>query len=80
MSDQQDNLKPSRKQEMGRVGVGIALGAGLGVVFGLLLFDNLALGIGLGAALGLLVSSGIDAWPRRSAPADHDGDTAQSPG
>ena len=77
MSDRQDNVKPSRKQDGGRIGVGIALGASLGVVFGLLVFDNLALGLGLGAALGLLVSSGIDAWPRRSAPADHDGNTAQ---
>lgn len=36
------------------VGIGLALGAGLGVVVGLLL-DNLALGMAIGASAGLMV-------------------------
>jgi hypothetical protein len=34
-------------------GIGIAIGAGLGLIFGLLT-DNVGLGVGIGAALGLV--------------------------
>ncbi|PWU69080.1 glycine zipper family protein [Gracilibacillus dipsosauri] len=36
------------------------LGTSLGVVFGLLLFDNLALGIPIGVGLGLAIGSLLD--------------------
>ena len=43
-------------------GSGLAIGAGIGMIFGLLLFENLAQGsaIAVGAALGLVVGAEID--------------------
>lgn len=39
--------------------MGVAIGAGLGVAFGVLL-DNLALGIGVGTALGVTIGAILD--------------------
>ena len=46
-----------------RVGLGVAIGAGLGMVFGLLWRggDGLAIGIGLGAGLGVVAGA---VWDR----------------
>jgi len=38
------------------MGLAIALGAGLGVIFGKFVFDNLGVGIAVGAALGIALS------------------------
>ena len=38
------------------MGLSIALGAGLGVVFGEFVFDNVGVGIAIGAALGIALS------------------------
>jgi uncharacterized membrane protein len=48
-------------------GVGLVIGASIGMIFGLLLFDNLALGsvIAMGAALGLVLGAVVDAQKRR---------------
>lgn len=46
-------------------GTGLAIGAAIGMIFGLMLFENLALGCATGAALGLIVGAAIDAHNRR---------------
>jgi uncharacterized membrane protein len=46
-------------------GSGLAVGAAIGMIFGLMLFENLALGCAIGAALGLIVGAAIDAYNRR---------------
>jgi uncharacterized membrane protein len=46
-------------------GSGLAIGAAIGMIFGLMLFENLALGCAIGAALGLIVGAAIDAYNRR---------------
>ncbi|MFC1235030.1 hypothetical protein [Vibrio sp. F74] len=40
-----------------RMGLGIALGAGLGVTFGEFLFDNHGMGIAIGAFIGILLAA-----------------------
>ena len=42
-------------------GSGLAIGAAIGMVFGLMLFENLAWGCVIGAAVGLVVGAAIDA-------------------
>ena len=42
-------------------GAGLATGAAIGMIFGLLLFENLAWGCVIGAAVGLVVGAAIDA-------------------
>jgi hypothetical protein len=43
----------TKKVEANGAGLGIAIGAGLGLIFGLLT-DNIGLCVGIGAALGLV--------------------------
>ena len=45
-------------------GSGLAIGAAIGMIFGLLLFENLALGCAIGAALSLVMGAAIDAQRR----------------
>ena len=45
-------------------GAELAIGAAIGTIFGLMLFENLALGSAIGAALGLVMSAAIDAQRR----------------
>lgn len=40
-----------------RMGLGIAFGAGLGVIFGEFLFDNDGIGISIGAFIGILLAA-----------------------
>ncbi|UGA55753.1 hypothetical protein [Vibrio sp. VB16] len=40
-----------------KMGLGIALGAGLGVIFGEFLFDNDGMGISIGAFIGILLAA-----------------------
>ena len=42
-------------------GAGLAIGAAIGMVFGLMLFENQALGCAFGAALGLVMGAAPDA-------------------
>ena len=53
-------------------GSGLAIGAGVGMTLGPLLFENLAQGsaIGIGAALGLLIGAAIDAQRRHETDSD----------
>lgn len=48
-------------------GVGIVIGAALGMIFGLILFEELALGSAIGAAIGLVFGAGIGAHNKRKA-------------
>jgi hypothetical protein len=41
----------SKKNNMG---LGIAFGAGLGIIFGEIIFNNIGVGIGVGVALGIV--------------------------
>ena len=43
------------------VGSGLAIGAAIGMIFGLMLFENLAWGCVIGAAVGLVIGAAIDA-------------------
>lgn len=54
----------SRKTEH-CAGSGLAIGAGIGMIFSLLLFENIAWGCVIGAAAGLLVGAVIDALRHR---------------
>ena len=56
--------KNSRKTVY-HAGAGLAIGAAIGMIFGLLLFENLALGCVIGAAVGLVMGAAIDAHERR---------------
>jgi len=46
-------------------GAGLAIGAGVGMVLGPLLVENLAWGCVIGSALGLLIGAAIDALGSR---------------
>jgi len=46
-------------------GAGLAIGAGVGMIFGLMLFESLSWGCVIGAAVGLVVGAAIDAYERR---------------
>ena len=46
-------------------GSGLAIGAAIGMIFGLLLFEDLAWGCVIGAAAGLLIGAVIDAYERK---------------
>jgi uncharacterized membrane protein len=41
-------------------GAGVAIGAVVGMMFGLLLFENLAMGSAIGAGVGLVVGAMVD--------------------
>ncbi len=45
-------------------GAGLAIGAAVGMIFGLILFENLAWGCVIGAAVGLVIGAAIDAQRR----------------
>jgi len=55
-----------KKQTPVYAGGGLAVGAALGTIFGLLLFDEIALGAGIGAAVGLIIGAIIDAQANRN--------------
>lgn len=57
--EQKPNDKQKRADPNYR-GSGMAIGAGLGLIFGMLLFDKIALGLVLGVAIGLGIGSIVD--------------------
>ncbi len=59
--DKSEDKKDGDKRDDSLAGLGISVGAALGLIFGMLLFDNIALGIGLGTALGLFIGGAIKA-------------------
>ena len=64
MEQNSSKERASRKSEY-YAGSGLAVGAAIGMIFGLMLFEELALGGTIGAALGLMVGAAIDAYNRR---------------
>ena len=56
MSNEQKGPQPEKISD--QVGMWLALGAGIGVTFGII-FDNLAIGISIGAALGLVFGAAL---------------------
>ena len=54
-------------------GSGLAIGAALGMIFGLMLFEELAWGCAIGAAAGLVIGAAIDAQGRCETGTDEKG-------
>ena len=46
-------------------GIGLAIGAGLGILIGLIFLDQLVYGLITGAAAGLIIGAVVDATSRR---------------
>jgi uncharacterized membrane protein len=59
----------SKRENWGKTvyytGSGLVIGVAVGMIFGLMLFENLALGSAIGAATGLMMGAAIDAYERR---------------
>ena len=51
-------------------GPGLAIGAVVGMIFGLMLFENLAWGPAIGAAVDLVIGAPIDAQTRHETGSD----------
>ena len=51
-------------------GAGMVIGAAIGMIFGLMLFENLALGSAIGAAVGLVMGAAIDAQRHHETDSD----------
>jgi len=51
-------------------GPGLAIGTAVGMIFGLMLFENLAWGPVIGAAVGLVIGAAIDAQRHHEADSD----------
>jgi hypothetical protein len=59
--EQDSSRGDNSHKSMGYAGSGLAIG----MIFGLMLFENLPLGCAIGAALGLIIGARIDATNRR---------------
>ncbi len=68
------NKGRSSRKTVYYAGSGLAIGAAIGMIFGLMLFENLALGSAIGAAVGLVMGAAIDAQGRRETDSDDRGD------
>lgn len=55
-------------------GSGLVIGTAIGMIFGLMLFEDLAHGSAIGAAVGLVMGAAIDAQGRRETSSDDRGD------
>lgn len=53
--------RPDKKNKTTYVGLGISIGAAIGFIFGIILFDEMIYGAGIGVALGLIAGAAIDA-------------------
>jgi len=60
MDPNSSNGENSRKT-MYYAGAGLAIGASIGMIFGLLLFEDLAWGCVIGCAVGLIMGAATDA-------------------
>ena len=47
----------SKTPKTSNMGLAIAMGAGIGIIFGEFVFDNVGIGIGIGAGIGIAFSS-----------------------
>ena len=62
---QNSTKKENSRKTAYYAGAGLAIGAAIGMIFGLLLFENLAFGCAIGAGVGLVMGAAIDAYERR---------------
>jgi hypothetical protein len=65
VGDPTNDGQPGKPGATVGIGVTIAVGAGLGLIFGLML-DSLALGLAVGAGLGTVVGAILESNRRRS--------------
>jgi len=72
--EQNSNKGDSSHKTFYYAGSGLAIGAAIGMIFGLLLFENLAWGCVIGTAVGLVVGAAIDAQGHRETDSDDRGD------
>jgi len=63
--EQNSSKKVNSRKTTYFAGAGLAIGAAIGMIFGLMLFENQALGCAIGAAVGLVMGAAIDAHERR---------------
>lgn len=68
--DTKSKKRNDKRKTVYYAGSGLAVGAAIGMIFGLLLFEDLAWGCFIGAALGLLIGAAIDAYKRRETETD----------
>jgi uncharacterized membrane protein len=61
-----ENRTPSSKRKGIYTGSGIVIGAAIGLIFGLLLLENIVSGLIIGAAAGLIIGAIIDGMRGRS--------------
>lgn len=52
-----EEKKHSHNKKSNNFGLAISMGAGVGLIFGMALFDNLGLGLVIGAGFGIVFSS-----------------------
>ena len=68
--EQDSTRRENSRKTVYTTGTGLAIGAAIGMIFGLMLFENLAWGCVIGAALGLLIGAAIDSQGRRKIDSD----------
>lgn len=44
--------------------LGLVLGAGIGMILSILVFEDLAIGMGIGAGVGLSLGAALELWAR----------------
>jgi len=58
--DQNLNKEEETQKDNNITGFGLIIGAAIGTIFGLMLFENMAIGGGIGAGMGLIIGAVID--------------------
>ncbi len=59
------NKQENSRRNTNFAGSGMVIGAAIGMIFGMLLFESQAIGCVFGAALGLVIGAAIDAQKRQ---------------
>jgi len=58
---QEQNVQDKQKKETASgLTIGLCIGTGLGVVFGLTVFDNIGVGLSIGIGCGLAIGTALD--------------------
>jgi uncharacterized membrane protein len=58
------SMREKSRKIVRHAGAGLAIGAAIGMIFGLMLFENLALGYAIGTVVGLMIGAAIEARER----------------
>jgi len=72
--DQKSSDKMGTQKPTCYAGAGLVIGAGMGMIFGLLLFEDLSWGSGMGAGLGLVFGATVDARGKRQTKSSDNGE------